>query len=175
MRLFISIELPEEVKDELWKLQEGFKDLAKVKWVAKKNYHICLKFLGEVSESKVEKIKSALKTIKFNSFSTSLNKIGVFPHEGHVNVIWVDVEPADKVINLQSEIEDSLKDLFKRDNRFAVHITLGRVKSIADKKEFIEKLKGLSPNKINFKIEKFHLVESKLSKEGPKYKILEKI
>lgn len=171
MRLFISIELPEEVKDELWKLQEGLSDIAKIKWVAKKNYHICLKFLGEVSENKVEKIKGALKAIKFNPFSATLNKVGVFPHEGHVNVLWVDVEPADKIINLQSEIEDSLKDMFKRDNKFAVHITLGRVKSIVDKKEFIEKVKSLSPNKINFKIEKFHLVESKLTKEGPKYKI----
>ena len=119
MRAFISIELPKEIKDELWKLQEGFKNLAKIKWVAKKNIHCCLKFLRDVPESKIEKVKESLKKVKFESFEISTNKTGVFPNESHVNVIWVGLEPASKIINLQSDIEDSLKGLFDRDKRFA--------------------------------------------------------
>ncbi len=174
MRAFISIELPKEVRDELWKLQKGFKDFAKIKWVAKKNIHCCLKFLRDVSGSKIEKVKEALKKVKFESFGISTNKIGVFPNESHVNVIWVDLEPVSKIINLQSEIEDSLHGLFERDKRFAVHVTIGRVKSVKDKKKFIEKLKSLKVKKLKFKIENFNLLKSELTKEGPKYKILEK-
>lgn len=174
MRSFISIELPKEAREELWKLHEGFKNLAKIKWVAKKNYHLCLKFLGEVSESKIEKIKEALKKIKFDPFEVSLNKPGVFPNESRINIIWVDLKPINKIMNLQSEIEDSLKDLFERGRKFAVHVTIGRVKGVKNKEEFVKKIKELSPNKINFKIENFYLISSKLAKEGPKYKVLEK-
>lgn len=174
MRAFISIELPKEVKDELWKLQEGFKDLAKIKWVAKKNIHCCLKFLSEVSESKIEKVKEALKKVKFESLEVSTNKIGVFPSESHVNVIWIDLDPANKIINLQSDIEDSLENLFERDKRFAVHVTIGRVKSVKDKKKFIEKLRSLKVKKMKFEIKNFYLLKSELTKEGPRYKILEK-
>lgn len=174
MRAFISIELPKEAKDELWKLTEELKELASVKWVAKKNYHVCLKFLGEVSEEQIEKIKAQLKKIRFEHFEVSLGKTGVFPNESRINVVWVDLEPANKIINLQSEIEDSLSGLFERDTRFAVHVTLGRVRAIKDKEKFIRKLKSLKINKIKFKIENFYLVKSELTKEGPIYRVLER-
>lgn len=174
MRAFISIELPKEAKDELWKLTDELKDLASVKWVAKKNYHVCMNFLGEVSDDKIEKVKSQLKKIKFDSFEVSLGKAGIFPNESRINVVWVDLEPANKIINLQSEIEDSLTGIFERDNRFAVHVTLGRVRAVKDREKFIRKLKSLKINKIKFKIENFYLVKSELTKEGHIYKILER-
>ena len=174
MRAFISIELPKEVRDELWELQKGFKNLAKVKWVAKKNYHVCLKFLGDIDDSKVKEVKGALKKVKFTPFEVNLGEIGVFPNESHINVIWVGLEPSSKIINLQSDIEDSLYGLFARAKKFAVHVTVGRVKGVKDKKKFIEKLKSLQVRKLKFKIENFYLVKSELTKEGPKYKILEK-
>ena len=130
MRAFISFEIPKEVRDELWKLQKGFKDFAKIKWVAKKHYHLCLKFLGEVSETKIEKVKNALKNIEFKSFEVSLNKIGIFPSESRINVVWVGLTPINNIMNLQSDVEDALTGLFERGRKFAVHVTIGRVKKI---------------------------------------------
>ena len=77
-------------------------------------------------------------------------------------------------MNLQSEVEDNLTDLFERGRKFAVHVTLGRVKKIIKKKEFLEKLKSLKFDKLKVKIKNFYLIKSELTKEGPKYKILEK-
>ena len=174
MRAFISIEIPKEIRDELWKFQKGFKEFAKVKWVSKKHYHLCLKFLGNVSEDKIEKVKIALRNVKFESFEVSLNKTGVFPNEGKINVVWFDLTPVKDIMNLQNGVEDSLTGLFERGREFAVHVTLGRVKRVIKKKEFIEKLKSLEFSKAKFKIENFYLIKSELTKEGPKYKILEK-
>lgn len=174
MRAFISIEIPKKIGDELWKLQKGFKEFAKIKWVAKKHYHLCLKFLGEVSEDKIKKVKIALSKIQFKPFEVSLNKTGVFPSESRINVVWVDLTPVKDIMNLQSDIEDSLVGLFERGRKFAVHLTLGRVKKIIKKKEFIDKLKSLKFEKLKFKVENFYLIKSELTKEGPKYKILEK-
>src|SRR3989344_2510990 len=78
MRLFIAITIPKEVKDYLWELKDEFKVLGKFNFVPKKNYHITLKFLGEIKEEKIDHIKQRLSEIKFNSFKTSLESLGHF-------------------------------------------------------------------------------------------------
>ena len=60
MRTFISIEPPENIKQKLAKLKENLKS-AKIKFVEKENLHICVKFLGETTEHKIDQIKEALK------------------------------------------------------------------------------------------------------------------
>ena len=60
MRLFIAVDLPEEVKNELGRVpkQSG---LGKITYVKPENIHLTLKFLGEVDEGNVEKIKQKLE------------------------------------------------------------------------------------------------------------------
>ena len=51
MRLYVGVELPKNIKDELFDIKKNFNGrLAKVNWIAKKNLHLTLKFLGEVKE-----------------------------------------------------------------------------------------------------------------------------
>ena len=71
------------------------------------------------------------------------------------------------------EIVISLKKLFKSEDRFMSHITIARVKSVKDKKRFLEELKNIKLKKINFVIDKFSLMESVLMPEEPEYKIIE--
>ena len=67
MRLFIAIELPDEVKDYLFTIKNNFSmGLAKVNWTAKKNLHLSLKFLGKVDDKLLNTIIGALNEIKFN-------------------------------------------------------------------------------------------------------------
>ena len=67
MRLFLAIELNNEIKDYLFTIKNKFsKDLAKVNWVAKKNIHLTLKFLNEVDEKLVAELIELLKEIKFD-------------------------------------------------------------------------------------------------------------
>src|SRR3989344_1091987 len=170
MRLFIAIELPKEIRDYLFDIRNNLdKGLAKINWVAKKNIHLTLKFLGDVDDKIVPEIISKLKEITFDEFKLELDKLGVFPNENHVNVLWVGVKNFNKVIELQQEIEEKLRDYFQKDREFSAHITLGRVKAIKDKNQFSKTFKNIKINKMSFDVNSFSLIKSELSRSGPNY------
>ncbi|GAF84965.1 unnamed protein product [marine sediment metagenome] len=172
MRLFIAIELPAELKEYLKKLQNqlGGSDSAKMSLV--KEFHLTLKFLGDVSEEKLDGIKSRLAAVEFSAFSALLDEIGVFPDEKRPRVVWAGLEPKEKIIELQQKVEEALKGLFPKDERFHPHLTLARVKFVKDKKEFSDKLKAISVDKKEFNISSLKLIKSTLTPEGPVYEEL---
>ncbi|MFH0868346.1 MAG: RNA 2',3'-cyclic phosphodiesterase [Candidatus Woesearchaeota archaeon] len=175
MRLFIAIEVPDDVKGYLSAVQEKIKNDAanKISCVNKNQIHLTLKFLGEVHADKIEAIKTALKTITFDPFSVCLDKIGVFPSEKYIRVVWVGLKPEEPVLELQTSIDENLKKLFKKEKSFKAHVTLARVKYIEDKEKFINKLKNIKVENKKININSFILVKSTLTPKGPVYEDLE--
>ena len=165
MRLFIAIDVPENVKKELSKLQKEFYGLGKITLV-KDIFHCTLKFLGEVHSNDVPEIKKKLSEIKFKPFKVKLGKLGAFPNENSVKVLWVGLEG--KVNELQAEIEKALLKMFEKDYRFHAHITLARIKFLDDKIKFKDGLKIKLPG-LEFNVDNFKLIRSKLSPYGPEY------
>ena len=168
MRAFIAIEISEEVNKLLEDLQKKFQDLGKINFT-KKPHHLTLKFLGEVTEEQVEKIKTLLKDVKLKSFELELTGLGVFPNENYIKVIWVGVKG--RVNELQQRIDSKLAEMFEKDERFHAHITLGRVKFVKDKQKIKEILKTKIPN-LKFEVKEFKLIKSELTPEGPIYEDL---
>ena len=173
MRLFIAIKLPEDVKEELIKVQKEIgSEFAKIKWVNKEQMHLTLKFLGEVQPDKVEEIINKLKTIKLESFTVFLGFIGVFPSENYIRIVWIGLKPEDKVLELQKQIDEALSKLFKKEKDFKSHITLVRVKYTEDKKQFLEQLKKIKVENKKIEIKDFRLMKSTLTPKGPIYEDL---
>jgi len=173
MRAFISLDLPAEIIKEIKKIQNALPDFVGKK-TESENLHLTLKFLGEVSEEKIEQIRENLKKIKFQKFETEIWSIGVFSKKV-IRIVWLHLTNCDA---LQKEIDDSLKGLFKPEERFMSHLTILRVKNVENsprddfgkpKKEFLEKLKKIKIPKINFIVENFKLKSSTLKSEGPVY------
>jgi len=172
MRLFIAIDF-EELKEYFTELQNNLLK-ENVKLTLTKTYHSTLKFLGEVQETNIEKIKEQLKKIKLEEFEVNLDDIGVFPNENYIRVVWVGINPKEKIIELQKNIEDSLKEFdFKKDFRFHPHITLARVKFVKDKPNFIASLKKIKIDRKKYMVKIFKLIKSTLTPEGPVYEDLE--
>ncbi len=172
MRLFIAIEL-EELADYFKQLQEK---IPKVKATFPKQFHLTLKFLGEVEESKAGKIKEILGKIDFSHFKMKLSNTGVFPNEKFIRVVWVGLEDGEKITGLQQNIEDSLEGMFKKEKRgFSPHITLARIKFIEDDKKegFVEAIKSIGIEQKEVEVKSFKLIKSTLTKEGPVYEDLE--
>ena len=163
MRLFIAVEIPKEISDKLRDLQAEFRGLAKIKFV--NSFHCTLKFLGEVNENNLDNIKDRLSNINFKSFNSKIENIGVFPNDKKINIIWIGING--KIIELQKKIDENLLDISQKDQKFHGHITLGRVKFVKDKKQFIEKLKIKFEDE--FLVNNFKLIKSDLTKDGPKY------
>ncbi len=172
MRCFLAIELPKEIKEELLKLQKQLPD-ASMKLIEPENLHLTLKFFGEIDDSQVNKIKDTLDQVKFGKFKASLGKIGVFPLPTFVRVVWIALEPIEKVKELHKKIDAVLeKEGIKKDQSFESHITLTRVRFIQNKEEFSKKLQDIKINPIEFEITKFALKKSELTKAGPIYETI---
>ncbi len=175
MRLFIGIDLNPEVKDYLYNIEKTIGNTqAKISWVAKKNLHITLKFLGEINEDKIEELKERLKKIKFSKFKLKLDSFGVFPDEKYIRVIWVGVKPVDKLNELQRKVDEETIDLSKEKMEFIGHLSLGRVKSIKNKEGLLKKIRDIEIEKLEIEVNEFKLFKSVLSREGSKYFEIEK-
>ncbi len=176
MRLFIAIELSQEIRNTLAQIESHLKyAAADVKWVEKDNIHLTLKFLGEVSEEKAEKVKAVLDEIgrDFKPFEISIKDIGAFPKIDYPRVIWVGLEKGSKEsIELAGRIDDALSKIgFQKETRpFAAHLTIGRVRSSKNKEALKEKMLSYHlPSTAYHPISSVVLFQSKLTPKGPIY------
>ena len=169
MRLFIGIFPDERIINELVKIQNQIEDLPETKLIQKEQLHITMKFLGEVDQEKLSEVKSILSTIKFDSFEVSLGKLGFFPSENFIRIVWIDAIPNEKIIELQKKIENSLDPMFQKEGNFYPHITIARVGIVKNKTSFITKVHESKFEKLLFKINEFKLMHSQLTPKGPVY------
>jgi len=159
MRLFIAIDVSKEVQDYLLKIQSKLDRSVRLT----KSFHITLKYLGEVSENLVPKIKEKLDEIKFEDFELELLELGTFPNKNFIKVIWIGVKDQLQIMKLQEQVEKKLKEFnFKRDFNFHPHITLARVNRKI-------KFPNINIEKIEFKVSNFYLYQSTLTPQGPIY------
>ena len=167
-RCFIAIDLPRDAINEIKRIQKLIEKqrLFAGKFTEPENLHLTLKFLGEISDEKIEEVKNRLKEIKIDKFNAELGEVGVFSKQ-FIRIIWIKLNG--KVFGLQKSVDEALEGLFEKEERFMSHITIARVKNTVDKKKLFEYLESINPPKISFKVEKFYLKESELTSEGPVY------
>jgi len=176
MRVFIAISLPEDIKAKIFHNFEKIKDanIIKGNFVEKENLHLTLKFIGDVSEEKINQIDECLSKIKFKIFEAKIGKVGFFSNENHINVVWVEFV-SDKVNELQKLIDFKLNELgFTREKDFSSHITAIRVKTIKNRDLFLSKVKDINLKNLRFEVKDFSLIKSELKREGPSYKLIKK-
>jgi len=194
IRLFVSIELSEEVREEISRfLKRLGKSHFPVRWVRLENLHLTLAFLGwqnerfkvQGSRFKVETgelILSCLKkaVAKIEPFEIKIRGIGVFPDQLRPRVIWLGLAgDLESLAKLQKKITEELKmvgfEIEKR--KFIPHLTLGRVKKGTRApacRNLGRQIGKMQVGEFRRKIlvDEVSLMESKLSKEGPIYKKL---
>jgi 2'-5' RNA ligase len=181
IRTFIAVNLSSDTKEYLSSLMNNINiPESKIKWVDKDNLHITIKFLGYLSQEKIELIKSELKEItsQHKPFLIQLSSyIGVFPTYTMPRIIWIGIkEGINKLEELYNSIELNFfkKGFLKEEKGFSSHITIGRVKFIKDKANFIQILKRIKIHNLSQEISSIDLMESELTPGGPIYKIAAK-
>ncbi len=165
MRTFIAIEIPENIKREIIKIQKQLPEF-NGKLTEKENLHLTLKFLGEVNEKKLLEVRKMLKKIKIDSFETEIKDIGMFSDR----IVWLRMKNCNE---LQKEIDEKLGDLFEKEKRFMGHLTIARIKEIGSRKKFLEKIRKIKIPEMNFFVKSFNLKRSKLGRPGPIYENIE--
>ncbi len=133
VRLFVALALPSEVKAHLAALAGG---IPGARWVAPENYHLTLRFIGEVEAWRAEELDEALASIRAPRFDLCLKGVGTFEKGGRIQALWVGVERNDALTRLQSKVETALQraGLEPERRRFAPHVTLARTDKAAPDK-----------------------------------------
>ncbi|MFA5362234.1 MAG: RNA 2',3'-cyclic phosphodiesterase [Candidatus Omnitrophota bacterium] len=182
MRTFIAIELPEEVKEYLRRLQGKLKKPgADVKWVTPGNIHLTLKFLGEIDENTVQAVENIIeKTARTKrSFIVHVSSLGGFPGLTSPRVIWIGIDKGDtEVKEIAQDLEKSLEEIgIPPENReFSSHITIGRIRSKLNRAGLAQALTDFKnapqTENIEFPVKKITLFKSTLTPQGPIYEIV---
>jgi 2'-5' RNA ligase len=179
MRAFIAIDLNEEIKKRICafirELDTGEKG---IRWVKTRGMHLTLKFLGEVPEEKIERIKPLLENIAGNypSFRLKLKGTGAFPPGAKFpRVMWIGIEMNETLENMQTRVENELQNLgISRENRkFHPHLTLARIKGRPDIEKVLESLASHAETDFGGMIvNRLTLFKSTLKPTGAEYTIL---
>jgi len=132
-RIFIAIDFPNCVRDEVSRIQEIIgKKKFNVKFTELENLHLTLKFLGGISNGKLEEVRKKLEDIRFGEFNASLENIGVFYHNGDPKIVWIKIN-GKKVLDLQERIDDKMSNIgFDKEKRF-----MGRFNMPGEKTEAV--------------------------------------
>ncbi len=166
MVVFIAIELEDSLKNEIYDYTCKYIKPAckKGRWVWKHNYHITLKYIGEIREDDLMPLFDAVNKVSANAkpFSLKTGGTGVFGKRGNggARVLWLGVEgELDRLKALKEDVEDKVcTPGGRRDNRFSPHITLARDVFVNRDLSYVQDMSA------NIPVKSISLMESRLEK-----------
>lgn len=178
MRIFISIELPDKIKEKIAGAISSLKESgANVKWVEPKNLHVTLKFLGWVEDQKIDKVieltgRAAGET---ESFPAKFKGLETFAGR----VVWVGVSKGgNELKRIADSLEETLSGAGYRSEKreFTSHLTIGRIKDrkgVEKLKEKMEKIKDTEFGEMT--VDRIAIIKSTLTPKGPIYELIKEV
>ena len=168
MRLFVALELPLEARIRLSRLASG---LPGARWLPPDNYHLTLRFLGEMPGHRAEELDHALAALRGRRFTLQLAGVGVFEKAGRPQALWAGVERNPQLDHLQNKVETAVQRIgFEPERRrFTPHVTLARLDGAPPSKlaEWVQAHNLLRADPVA--VEHFTLFSSRLGKDAAVY------
>jgi len=167
MRLFIGIELPDEIKDHIASYLAPVKITDKG-WEKSHDYHQTLIFIGETDEQNLELIKERLDAFRFESFYLGLNDFEFFPRR----ILYLSLLPSEDLLSLKRNLDILFPEWGKHDSKpFLPHITVKRWQRY----EFNQLQEGLRKSTFpsrDFKVKYISLFKSEKDEFNNKYHVI---
>ncbi len=178
MRLFLAIEIPEDVRAAIASLLREFHAIApQVKWVRPESLHLTLKFLGETNPDQFDAIKHTLASIHFpQAVTLDFSGLGFFPDATRLRVLWTGVNSPANLQSIVTEIDRTMHGLGfpGEDRHFSPHLTLARISQPTLPPNLLAAIaKNSSRSFGSCMVSQFHLIESKLKSAGAEYTTLQ--
>ena len=170
MRLFVAINFPDSVKDQLlgWRLP-----LRGARWVEPDQMHVTLAFLGEQPTNVYREVCDSLEGLEFSPFELRFQSVDFFGSKKAPRTLWADVCPSPELLTLQKKVSKHCRALGIKieSRRFRPHLTLARL----NRTSFVDlacSLETLSLARSDpFWIDSFQLISSKLYPTGAVYRV----
>lgn len=165
MRLFIAIEIPDDLKMALGRLRV---DIPGAHWVSPEQIHLTLAFLGEVEETTVAPLTGKLASIRAPGFKLSFSGTGCFPNRHRPRVLWIGLEQEPLLQLLASKVCSAVLacGIPQEERPFSPHFTLARLK-LPPSGDFDAFLDQQQKQKLPpFTVREFTLFHSRLTPQG---------
>ncbi len=180
-RIFLALDIDESTRRRLGSIQSQLDDArSRINWVAPRNLHVTLKFLGDVADSLLPELCRAVSAAagEGESFDFEVRGVRAIPpaprNSGRgVRMLWAEViDPTGRLARLFEQLETALHPLgFARENRsFSPHITLARVRFAGDPSALRAAAGELADEHFGrLRAEQLTIYTSQLQKGGPIY------
>jgi len=171
VRLFVGLKVPQLYQERLHHLCYGIEG---ARWVEPQNFHITLRFIGDVDEDIAENALNALDLVHGEPFALKLNGLGTFGRPPRA--LWVGVQDLSRgsLVALQANVESAMvrTGLKPEGRKYTPHMTLARFKNVPELHlaNFIESHGALALEPID--VEGFTLFQSHLTHTGAQYEII---
>jgi RNA 2',3'-cyclic 3'-phosphodiesterase len=169
LRIFIAALIPPEIKLAIKNYVESIKPhWSGVRWEAYNKFHITIKFLGELDETRLQDIEEIIKARVqgLPPFRMKISGFAGFPSINRPRVLVVALSRNDGLLRFQQDLEGKFELIgYAKDNRsFRSHITIGRVKGYSSVRGSFP-----SPDPLSFNISEIAIMRSILHKKGSEY------
>ena len=182
MRVFIAIDIDEQIRRALGDLQNELRskvDVKKsdVKWVNPDNMHLTLKFLGEIKDQEAVDVCNITKEVasRHKSFELDVETVGHFGGRS-ARVLWIGTgQNSDNLLQLQSDLEEQLASAGwpKETRKFSGHLTLCRVRNSKAGVKLAQMTGGYKGFKLGTILaDSISVYQSQLTPKGPVYTVL---
>lgn len=165
MRLFIAIDVPDDLKIKIGRL---WVDIPGARWVPVEQIHLTLAFLGEVEEASTERLTEKLTHIRVPEFELRFGGAGCFPNRHRPRVLWIGLEPEPYLFDLAAQVRSAVLScgIPQEERHFSPHLTLARLK-MKPSTEFDTFLDKNNHMKFTpFPVREFTLFQSQLNWQG---------
>ena len=177
-RTFFACDLPDDCRSLIFDIQRQIKQTtADIKWVAPKNCHITLKFIGNIPHDTLVNIPTIFDPIfsTTGSLEFSLKGLGAFPSAINPEIIWIGInDPKGMFAQWSHIINHQMASLgIKNELRpFIPHITIGRLRSKRSEESLSQIITLLQTPSLLFRINNITLFQSRLTNQQPEYTVL---
>lgn len=182
MRLFVAVDLPDELASSVADAQDRFGDASGLRLTDPTQAHVTLSFLGEVSEARLDEIEHAIAagvdTAGVPPFEATVGGFGVFPSLDYISVVWSGIRKgAGELTRLHEAVQAELTPLGfdSDDHAFTPHVTLARMDDARSKGVVQRVVREEDPTIGSFAVEDVRLKQSKLTPDGPEYSTIHRV
>lgn len=134
MRLFVGLDLPDEVVDRLAALVARLRPAAPIQWSPPANLHVTTKFIGEWPEERLSALQTALAAIPERSaIEVAVSKVGFYPDARAPRVFWCGISgPGLEALAAETDAATAALGIPREKRVYSPHLTLARIKSQID-------------------------------------------
>lgn len=127
IRLFVGLELLGPVKASLARLCYGVDG---AQWQTEDQFHLTLRFIGQVETPGADDIRHSLGTVRFAPFDLRLSRLGMFGKADKPRSLWAGVEDAAPLHHLHDKIDQCLETcgIPSEERKYSPHVTLARMR-----------------------------------------------